>query len=74
MPVLVMDIRIMRMTVGERHVGMLMGVRFAAVPLEIVRVLVVLVMHVAMRVGDWLMGVQMVVTFGQVQPHARTHQ
>lgn len=74
MPVLVMDVRIMGMAVGQWRVGVLVGMRFAPVPFEIVRVLVVFIVHVAVGVGDRLMGVQVFVPFGQVQPYARTHQ
>ena len=72
--VLVMDVRVMRVAVGQRRVGVLVGMRFAAVPIEIVRVLMVFVVYVAVRMGDRLMGVQVLVTLGQMQPYARAHQ
>jgi len=63
----------MRMAVRQRRMGVLMGMRFVTVPVEIVRVLVVFIVYVAMRVGDRLMGMQVFMAFGQVQPHARAH-
>ena len=71
---LVMDVRIMRMTVSQRRVGVLVGVRFMSVPVEIVRVLVVFIVYVSVGVRDRRVGVQVLVPFGQVQPYARTHQ
>lgn len=56
----------MRMIVDQRRMGVLVSMRLAAVPVEIVRVLVVLVMHVAVGMRDRLMGVQVFVAFGQV--------
>ena len=64
----------MRMAVRQRRMGVLVGVRFVAVPVEIVRVLVVFIVYVAMRVGDRLMGMQVLVALGQVQSYARAHQ
>lgn len=65
-PVLVVDVRIMQVTVGQRRVGVLVSVRFAPVPIEIVRMLVMFIVHMAVRVGDRLVGVQVLVTFGQM--------
>lgn len=66
-PMLVMYIRIMRMTVRQRRMGVFVGMRFVAVPVEIVHVLMVFVMHVAVRVCDRLMGVQVCVPFGRAR-------
>lgn len=74
MMMLVMDVWVMRMAVGQRHMGVLVGVRFAAVPVEIVRMLMVFVVYVAVRMGDRLMGVQVLVALGQMQPYASAHQ
>lgn len=71
---LMIDVRVMRMAVGHRRMGVLVRMRLAAIPVEIVRVLVVFIVHVAVRVGDPLVGMQVLVTFGHVQPHARAHQ
>lgn len=57
----------MRMAVGQRRMGVLVDVRFVAVPVEIVHVLMVFVMHVAVRVCDRLMGVQVFVPFGRAR-------
>ena len=71
---LVVDIRIVRMAMGQRGVGVLVRVRFAPVPVEIVYVLVMFVVHVAVGMRDRLVRMQMLVAFGQVQPHAGSHQ
>ena len=55
----------MRMAVRQRRMGVLVGMRFVTVPVEIVRVLVVFIVYVAMRVGDRLMGMQVFMAFGQ---------
>lgn len=70
----VMNIRIMRMGVGERRVDMRMRVRFLAIPIEIVFMLVVAVVAVFMCVGQRRMCVLVFVRFSQVQPNAATHQ
>ena len=74
MVVSVVDVRIVRMIVCQRRVGVLMRVRFTPVLINSVLVLVVLVVHVAVCMRHRLMGMQMLVAFGQVQPHACTHQ
>lgn len=71
---LMMDVRVMRMAVGDRRMGVLVGMRLVPVPVEIVRVLMMLVMHVAMGVGDSLVGVQVFVALGEVQPDTGRHQ
>lgn len=73
MRMLVVDIRIMRVTVRDRFVGMRVRMRLLAIPLEIVRVLVMRVVHMAMGVGHRFVGVQVLVVLGQVQPYARAH-
>lgn len=64
----------MRMAVSQYCMGVFMSVRFAVIPREIVRVLVMLVVCVTVRVGDRFMSMQVLVPFGQVQPHTGTHQ
>ena len=71
---LVVDVRIVRMAMCQRCVSVLMRMRLTPVPIEIVHVLVVLVVHVAVCMRDRLVGMQVLVAFGQVQPHAGAHQ
>jgi hypothetical protein len=67
--VAVMQIRVVRMTVGQRFMPVRMGVGFLPVPIEIVRMLVVLVAHVFVLHG--FVRVLVLVHFAQVQPHAQ---
>ena len=70
----VMDIRIVRMRVSERRVDVQVSVRFGAIPIGFMAMLVVGVVNVRMRVLQALVQMQMLVHFGQVQPHAPCHQ
>lgn len=69
-----MDIRKVWMFVGDDSMPMGMAVWLAAIPVEIVFVLVMRVVNVWMGVFEWLMGVRMRVTLGQMQPDTRTHE
>ena len=71
---LVVDVRIVRMAMCQRRMGVLMRVWLAPVPIEIMHVLVMLVVHVAVCMRHRLVGMQVLVAFGQVQPHAGAHQ
>jgi len=51
-----------------------MAVRLAAIPVEIVLVLVMRVVDVWVGVLEWLMRVRMLVTLGQMQPVPRTFE
>ena len=66
MLVAVMNVRKMRMRVRAGLVPMLVLMRLTAVPVEIMRVSVVLVMPVAVRVQQRRMCMMMHVLFGQV--------
>ena len=66
MSVPVVDVRIMGMAVVQRRVLMKMAVGFAAVPGEIVRMLVVCIVHVPVLVRQRRMRVQVLMTFDQV--------
>lgn len=68
------DVREMRMPVGDRLVPVLVYVGFLPVPVEVMRMLVVFVMDMCMTVLHGLMRVLMLVPFRQVQPHAEGHQ
>ena len=70
----VMDIRIVRMRVSERRMDVQVSVRFGAIPIGFMAMLVVGVVNVRMRVLQALVQMQMLVHFGQVQPHAPCHQ
>ena len=69
-----MDIRVMRMAVHERRMGMLVRVRLASIPREAVLVLVVSIMAMGVGMGEQLVNVLVLVHFGQVQPDAGRHQ
>ena len=51
-----------------------MAVRFAAIPLCVMRMPVMLVVHVFVRVRRRLMHMFVLVPLGEVQPHAKPHQ
>ena len=70
----VMQIRVMWVAVFQRLMDVRMGVRFVAVPWEIVRVLVVLVVDVAMVVFEQFVLMFVRVAFADVQPYADGHQ
>lgn len=74
MPVPVMDVRVMRMAVYQGLVAMRVGVRTLAAPGKGMGVLVVLVVVVHVVVLHGLVPMQVVVIFGQVQPHAQRHE
>ena len=74
MPVLVMDVGIMRMAVGQWRVGVLVRMRLASIPLEIMRVLVMRVVPVEVCVRDRLVSMYVLVPLGQMQPDPRSHQ
>ena len=67
MPMAMMDIRKVWMFVGDDSMPMGMAVRLAAIPVEIVFVLVMRVVNVWMGVFEWLMRMCMFVTLGQMQ-------
>lgn len=69
-----MDVRKMRMLMSQGLMPMQMAVRLVAIPLEIMRVLVMQVVNVWMGVFEWLMRVLMLVTLGQMQPNPNPHQ
>ncbi|MBS0317242.1 MAG: hypothetical protein JSR49_08965 [Proteobacteria bacterium] len=74
MPVPVVDVGVMRVAVGDRRMCVLMRMRLAAIAREIVRVLVVHVVHVAVRVGNGLVHVRVLVALGQVQSYPGGHE
>ena len=69
-----MHIRVMRMPVQERLMGVLVGVRLAPVPLEGVLVSMMSIVAMGMGVGERLVDVLVLVNLGQVQPDSGRHQ
>ena len=74
MSVLMMDVREMRMPVLEWFMLMEMHMRLAAIPVEIMRMLMMLVMRVRMFMCHRFMRVLMLMVFCQMQPHAKRHE
>jgi len=70
----VVNVREVRMLVGDRGVPVLMHMRFPSIPVDVMRMLMVIVMpmHVAMRHG--LMPVLVLMSLGQMQPHTEGHE
>ena len=69
-----MDVGEVRVTMREGFVPMAMRMRFGAVPLEIVRVPMVVVMPMRMDVVDGVVQMLVLVDFGHMQPDANGHQ
>ena len=74
MPVPVMDVREVRVRVGERLVRVLVSMRLARIDARRMRVPVVRVMDVAMRVGQPLVRVRVLVALGEMEPHSHAHK
>lgn len=64
----------MRMLVGQDRMPVQMAVRLAAIPVEIVVVLVMRVVNVGVGVLQRFVRVLMLVALGQVQPNPDSHQ
>src|SRR5438552_8252994 len=69
-----MDVRKVRVAVGEEIMLVSVRVRLGAVPREIVLVAVMLVMSMGVRVRQRLVPVQVPVTLGEMQRDAYRHQ
>ena len=72
-----MYVRVMRVAMADGQVAVRVAVRFAAIPVEVVLVLVVRIVWivpVAVRVLGFFVCVRMLVSFSQVQPDADSHQ
>ena len=74
MRVLMMKIRIVRMSMPDRQVGVLVRVSLADRPREVVLVLVMLVVHMCVSMCQRLVFVLMAVLFGHVEHNADQHQ
>lgn len=73
MSVPMVEVRIVRMRVLDRLVGMLVRMRFASIPPKIMCVLVVVIMYVQMHVFQSLVIVLMIVILTNVQPDTQRH-
>ena len=69
-----MGVREVRMLVRHQRVAVPMSVGLLALPSELVRMLVMLVMAMGVNVGDRFVGVNLFVMLRQVQPDTATHQ
>ena len=74
MTVLVMCVRVVRVLVLERGMVVRVAVRFFAIPLEIVFVLMVFIVPMGVRVRHRMMNVLVYMLFCQVQPYAYGHE
>lgn len=73
MLVAVMNIRIVRMTVCNHSMRMLVCVGLLTIPLESMFVLMMCVMHMRMTVSHGLVRVAVLVPFCNVQPESGSH-
>ena len=74
MPVLVMDIRIVRMSMRQQRMHMAVRMRFIRVARKLVGVLVMFVVAMPMRVRQGIVDVFVIVPFGQVKANAARHE
>jgi hypothetical protein len=74
MAVPMVNIRVMRMSVRQGFMNVLMGVRLARINIWRMLVLVMFVMDVAVRMLQVFVGVPVFVTLAQMQPDADCHQ
>ena len=69
-----MHIRVMRMPVHERLMGVLVRVRLEPIPLEGMSVLMMGIVAMGVRVSHRLVSVLVLVHLGQVQPDSDGHE
>ena len=74
MPVPMMNIRIVRMQMAQRIVGMRVGVRFAGWITRSMGVPVMVVVAVGVRVRQRCVGMDVPVALREVQPDAERHE
>ena len=74
MSVLMMKIRIMRMSMPDRRMGVFVRVRFVGRPGEIVLVLMMLIVYMCVSMSQRLVFVFVAVVFGHVEHDADQHQ
>ena len=70
----VVDVGVVRMGVDQRLMDMRVGMWFAPVPREIVRMLMVLIVGMGMRVFLSVVSVQVGMVLSDVQPDSHGHQ
>ncbi len=69
-----MNVRVMRMLVRDWFVPVRVRMRFAAIPIELMGMLMMFVMRMSMLMLDRLVRVFMLMRLSQVQPDAEGHQ
>jgi len=69
-----MQVRGVRVSMDQSRMEVRVDVRFASIPVKIVRMLMVFVVRMGVRMLLRLVHMSMSVTFGDVQPDARGHQ
>ncbi len=69
-----MNVRVMRMFVNQRLMPMPVAMRLAAIPAEIVVVLVMRIVPMGVCMLHGLVGVLVLVMFPKVKPDAKCHQ
>ncbi len=74
MRVPMVQVGVVRMRMNQSRVAVRVRVRFAAVPIEVVRMLMMRVVHVLVLVPHFLVRMLVLMTFGEVQPYAERHQ
>src|SRR3546814_9872272 len=70
---LMMNVGVVRVIVCNPHVCVPMRVRLVPIPRKFVRMLMVLIMYMAVRMGYGVVRMHVFMTFGQVQPHTDSH-
>ena len=73
-PMPVMHVGVMRMSVHERLVGVLVRVRLAPIPVEAVPMLMVSIVAMRMRVCQSLVKMLVLMHLGEVQPDTKRHE
>ena len=68
------QIRKMRMAVHERLVPVPVRMRFACRNVRVMLMLVMFIVHVGMFVLQWLVGVQVLMSLGEMQVYPQPHQ
>lgn len=70
----VVDIRVVRMAMCDGRVGVFVRVWFPPIPWEIMRVLMMRVMHMAVRMSDGLVRVHVFMALCKVNPDTPRHE
>jgi hypothetical protein len=70
----VMHIGVMRVSVHERFMGVLVRMRLAPIPVEVVRMLMVGVVAMRMSVSESFVNMLVLMHLGEVQPDSTRHK